>query len=72
MSTFALFYTFLSLIFHVAYSNSKRISNNIESSKVYVSSWAVQLQRSANDDDARSIASALGLKYEKVQKTQRK
>ena len=70
MTTFALFYTFLLLI--VAYSNSKRISNNIESSKVYVSSWAVQLQRSANDDDARSIASALGLKYEKVQKTQRK
>jgi hypothetical protein len=58
------------LILHVAASNSESISkDNIEPSKVYVSSWAVQLQNSASEDDARSIATSQGLKYEKVQKT---
>ena len=56
------------VILHVAASNSESISkNNIE--PLYVSSWAVQLQDSASEDDARSIASSQGLQYEKVQKT---
>ena len=67
MTTTAFFYTFF-FILHVATAKSERISNNIESTKVYVSSWAVQLQNSAIDDDARFIARSQGLKYEKVPK----
>ena len=42
------------------------VNSSVQLSKVYVSSWAIQLQSSANDEDARSIAVTVGLKYEKV------
>ena len=65
ITTTALFCTFF-FILHVATSKSERIPNNIESSYVYVSSWAVQLQNTATEDDARFIARSQGLKYEKI------
>ena len=70
MTAPALFYMFL--LFHVTESNSERMLNDEESSNVYVASWAIQLESSANDNDAQDIANTLGLKYEKVQNPQRK
>lgn len=70
MTASTLLYMFL--LFHVTESTSERILNYEESSNVYVASWAIQLQSSANDDDAQHIANTLGLKCEKVQNAQRK
>ena len=67
MSASALFYTFL--LFHVTDSTSEKILNYAESGNVYAPSWAIQLHSSANDDDAKCIATILGLKYEKVLKS---
>ena len=61
MNISTLFHTLV--IWYCTISASKAIILN---DKSYTPAWAVQLQISATDDDAKFIADSLGLSYQKV------
>ena len=61
MNISTLFHTLFIWYWLISASNA-----GILNDKSYTPAWAVQLQISATDDDAKFIADSLGLSYQKV------